>query len=66
MYLPDFIESLESSCERWYDENVNKDIMTCSCGQKCKLDEAETVSSNPYSIPVCPICFEKFLEENNG
>lgn len=56
--IPDHIEQAESRCERWADENVDADgIATCSCGRKFKLEEGETLSPNPYAIPVCRVCF---------
>lgn len=33
--------------------------MICSCGRRCKIDDAETLSPDPYSIPVCLDCFNK-------
>ena len=59
MYLPDPIERAEGAAERWADDNIEGDVMTCCCGKKCKLEDAETVSDNPYAIPVCPDCFEE-------
>lgn len=54
----DPIEQGEVRCERWADENVDADgVATCSCGRKFRLEDNETLSSNPYAIPVCRICF---------
>ena len=59
MTLPDPIERGESACEQWADNNLIGDIMTCFCGRQCKIDEAETLSPDPYAIPICPDCFNE-------
>jgi len=58
MEIPDPIERAEASAERWAEENVRGETMTCGCGKTCSLSEAETVSANPYAIPVCPDCLK--------
>lgn len=59
-YLPDADERGESRVENWFHDNVRGDIATCSCGKQFKLDEGMTLSPDPYAIPVCPDCFERF------
>ena len=59
--MKDFLEQLEDSAERWYFENVKNGIAKCSCGNTFNIEEGETVSANPYAIPVCPKCFEEWL-----
>lgn len=47
-------------------ETVKGDVMTCYCGKTCTLDEAETLSPDPYAILVCPSCFEARMDEKFG
>lgn len=65
-YIPDPIERGEMRCEDWEAENVKGDIATCCCGRKFKLADGETVSADPYAIPVCPICFEEWVSEREA
>lgn len=65
-YIMDPIERGEARCEDWAFDNVKGDVMTCCCGKTCKLDEAETLSPDPYAIPVCPSCFESKMDEKFG
>ncbi len=62
MYIPDPLEIMEASAERWAEENIKGNMFKCSCGRICKLSKAETLSSNPYAIPVCRDCCEKYYE----
>ncbi|MCD6436206.1 MAG: hypothetical protein J7L15_07440 [Clostridiales bacterium] len=61
MRLPDTIEKLEMAAEEWADDHIIGDSFICGCGKMCKLNEGETVSSNPYASPVCPECFEEWF-----
>ena len=65
-YIPDPIERGESLCEQWYFDNVSECIATCACGNKFKIEEGETVSPDPYAIPVCPECFDKWYESKKS
>ena len=65
-YIPDPIERGEDRCESWAFENVQGDIATCCCGNRFKLSEGETLSPDPYAIPVCGECFEKAMVEKFG
>lgn len=56
--LLDPIELGEQRAERWA-ERIDGDTYTCSCGNKCTLDEAETLSSDPYAEPYCPQCTDE-------
>jgi len=60
MYLPDPIERMEASAERWADEHIKGNMFKCSCGKMCKLNNGQTISSNPYASPVCDDCFEEW------
>lgn len=66
MYVPDPIERGESSCEDWYFDNVKNGIATCCCGNEFNIDEGETLSPDPYAIPVCPECFKRAVTEKYG
>lgn len=54
--LPDPIEAMEDSAERWADENIVSEEFRCSCGKWCKLDDAIHIHDNPYAPPVCRDC----------
>ncbi len=60
-HLPDHIERGERKCEDWYFDNVVGDTATCSCGKKFKFSEGQTLSADPYAIPVCPDCFDEWF-----
>jgi len=59
-------ECWEDACERWAFDHTDGEMMTCCCGKQCRLDESETLSPNPYAIPVCPDCFEKACDDKYG
>ena len=59
----DILENMEAAAEQWAIENVRGDEAICSCGYLFKLSEGETVSANPYALPVCPYCFERWCWE---
>lgn len=65
-YIPDPIERGEARCEAWAFENVRGDIATCYCGNTFKFSEGETLSPDPYAIPVCGECFEKAMVKKFG
>lgn len=60
MHVPDFHEIGEARCEDWAFENLHGDMFTCQCGKECNLNAGETLSPDPYAIPVCPECFENY------
>jgi len=62
MYIPDPIERMETFVERWADDNIKGDMFKCGCGKMCKLNDGQPISSNPYSPPVCPDCFEEWCD----
>ena len=64
--LPDPIERGEASVEDWYWDSRMGDRHVCGCGRLFRLSEGETISPDPYAIPVCPACFEQWLEEVKG
>lgn len=58
--IPDPIESAEAQCEAWALENVDANgIAVCSCGRTFPLEHGQTLTPNPYAIPVCPVCFQE-------
>lgn len=58
--IPDPIERGEARCEDWAAINLHGEIFTCQCGSKCHLNDAETLSPDPYAIPVCPQCANRY------
>ena len=62
--IPDFCERGEAACEAWAAENAHGDTFTCCCGAECPWEKAETLSPNPYAIPVCPKCFEEVMDKD--
>ena len=63
MILPDPIERMESVAEAWSEKNIVGDKFLCSCGIWCGLKDGEAISSHPYALPVCPKCFNDFIDE---
>lgn len=63
MYLPDPIEKGEDSCERWAEEHMINNMFKCGCGKMVDINKAETLSPDPYAIPVCPDCFNEWWEQ---
>lgn len=60
MSLPDPLEAAENRCESWADEHSDRDGFDCSgCGKRTSWVEAETMSVDPYALPVCGECFNK-------
>lgn len=57
-YIPDPIERLEVSAERWAEDNMIGDMFKCGCGKMCNINEGQPIDSNPYAIPVCHDCFK--------
>jgi len=62
-YIPDPIEIGEARVDNWYFDNVKNGIATCCCGNEFKFEDGETVSADPYAIPVCPECFNKWADK---
>lgn len=58
-YVPDPIERGEARAEDWYFDTQRGDgIHECGCGRLFHVDDGETLSADPYAIPVCPTCFD--------
>ena len=66
--MVDYIENLEACAEKRFDEitqGLPKGKFKCpNCEKISELDNAMPSSSNPYSMPICDMCFEAFLEKN--
>jgi len=62
MSIPDHIERMESVAEDWAFRNIKGSKFLCGCGKWCELNDAETLSPNPYAIPVCRECVENYYE----
>ena len=60
--MRDFIECLEDAAEASYYEMLQPDgRLKCGCGKIFNPnEEGGPVSSNPYAMPVCGDCFEKW------
>jgi len=60
-----YIESLEESAERQYDEmDQGGGMFKCYCGNIFDPDkEGGIISPNPYAMPSCGECFEKAYGE---
>lgn len=61
--VPDPIERGEARCEDWAIDNWRDGKMRCCCGKWFCENQAETLSPDPYAIPVCPECFEKAMDK---
>lgn len=62
MYLPDPIERAEARAENWAFDNIKGDMFKCGCDKWGKLCEAETLSPDPYAIPVCHDCVKAYYK----
>ena len=56
----------EARCEAWAIDNIRGDEFKCCCGNWVKLGEGETLSPDPYEIPVCGECFDTAMTERYG
>lgn len=62
-YVDDLIERGEKRFEAWAFEAEQSDgRFKCCCGRIFDLKDAETVSPDPYAIPICPTCFAEYLK----
>lgn len=67
MYIPDPIELGEMRAERWEAEmHVRGSIYRCGCGKEFGINDGDTISADPWAAPVCPDCFEKWIQDNGG
>lgn len=64
MYLPDHIESAEIFAQSWANDHVKDNKFLCGCGNWCDMKDGETLSFNPYAIPVCPDCFNEWWDSH--
>lgn len=65
--MKDFLERLESIADQKFDEmNIDGEHFKCCCGDVAKWSEANQISPNPYSEPVCQKCFEEWVKEALG
>ena len=62
--MRDFIENLEAGAEDQYYEMLQEDgRLKCGCGKLFNSLDGGMVSQNPYAMPVCPSCFDEWLEK---
>lgn len=56
--IPDPIERGETKADDMYHKmNIDGDHFKClGCGEPCMWAEAQSLSPDPYGIPVCPKC----------
>ena len=61
--MRDIIEHLEAGAEAAYDEMLQSDgRLKCGCGKIFDADsEGGCISPNPYAMPVCGDCLEKYI-----
>lgn len=61
--MMDPMEAAEASAERRYEEMLQPDgRLKCGCGELFRPDQGATTSPYPWAMPVCPTCFDKWLE----
>ena len=61
--MRDFIENLEDGAEAAYYRMLQPNgKLKCSCGKLFEPSQGTVVSPNPYAMPVCEDCFEKYQE----
>jgi len=66
MYIPDPIEIGEARCENWaFDAEQPDGRFKCCCGKLFKLEDGETLSPDPYAVPVCPDCEDEYFSKAN-
>lgn len=60
--MRDFLECLEDAAEAEYCNMLQSDgRLKCHCGRLFDAEEeGGPVSNNPYAMPVCGECFEKW------
>jgi len=64
--MKDIIENFEDAAERRFDEmtkGLPEGKFRCDCGNIEDLGNANTISANPYSVPICRKCFNEMLQE---
>lgn len=63
--MRDIIENLEAGAEAGYYEMLQPDgRLKCGCSKIFDVEsEGGPISPNPYAMPVCGDCFEKWQEQ---
>ena len=65
MSLPDPIERAESRAERQFDDMyVGDGKMRCGCGNVFNMEDGEALSPDPWAMPVCSECAQKYYDEH--
>ena len=64
--MRDIVEHLEAQAEADYFDMIQPDgRLKCGCGRLFDAeDEGGSITSNPYTMPVCGECFDKWMKEN--
>ena len=63
----DRLEAMEAAAECRYDEmtaGLPEGKYRCGCGRVANLDDAASISPNPYADPICGFCFEQWKTES--
>ena len=67
--MKDFIENMLDAAEKRFVE-MTKDCPSghfrCNCGRLEHFDNVQPASENPYSDPMCLICFEEMVRKLYG
>jgi hypothetical protein len=59
----DMIEMMEDTAEAMLDDMMQPDgRLRCSCGRLFRLEDGQPISPNPYAMPVCPTCFDEWVQ----
>ena len=62
--MKDIIEHLESIAEaNMEDMFLPGGKAKCRCGRIFDVDDFIPISANPYSTPVCPVCFDEYIQK---
>lgn len=62
--MRDFLEAREDAAEaRFFEMQVDQDHLRCACGKIFHINEGQTLSPDPYAMPVCPDCFKEYLDK---
>ena len=64
MRIPDPLERMEASAERYMEENTDAEgnIRCTGCGKMTPMENVYPSSANPCSPPICPDCVERIQQ----
>jgi len=64
--MDDVVERMEVGADAWAASRVAGDRFQCDCGQWAPLCEGKPTHPSPYAAPVCPDCFDEWMQEQRG